>query len=83
LIKSEWIQAGTDVINCGTTFDYHSDTLCSDFDGDLASVANKYSPVPGGVGPLSVAFLLKNVVNAAQERVDNDANEWTRKIQLE
>jgi len=72
LIKSEWIQAGTDVINCGTTFDYHSDTLCSDFDGDLASVANKYSPVPGGVGPLSVAFLLKNVVNAAQERVAND-----------
>jgi len=46
-------------------------------------VANKYSPVSGGIGPLSVTFLLKNVVNAAQERVDNDANEWTREIQLE
>ena len=35
-----------------------------DIDPDCYAKATAYSPVPGGVGPLTVAFLLKNTVMA-------------------
>jgi len=75
LLSKKWIQPDTTVINIGTTFSKDGDVLHSDFDdGDLSSVANKYSPVPGGVGPLSVACLFKNVVSTAFKRMRNVGN---------
>jgi len=80
LLKAEWVKPGADVINVGTTFREKKDDLCSDFDGDLAQVAQRFSPVPGGIGPLSVAFLFKNVAAAAWERatiVGDVDSTWT------
>jgi methylenetetrahydrofolate dehydrogenase (NADP+)/methenyltetrahydrofolate cyclohydrolase len=37
---------------------------------DVAQVAGALSPVPGGVGPLTIAMLLKNTLAAAQLRLD-------------
>jgi methylenetetrahydrofolate dehydrogenase (NADP+)/methenyltetrahydrofolate cyclohydrolase len=35
----------------------------------VAEVAGALSPVPGGVGPLTIAMLLKNTLTAALQRV--------------
>jgi methylenetetrahydrofolate dehydrogenase (NADP+) / methenyltetrahydrofolate cyclohydrolase len=64
LIPAEWIQ-GAVVINVGTTFVTEIDSLCSDIEGNIENYASRYSPVPGGVGPLSSPCLLRNTVRAA------------------
>jgi 5,10-methylene-tetrahydrofolate dehydrogenase/methenyl tetrahydrofolate cyclohydrolase len=65
LLKAEWVKEGAQVINVGTTFVKEKDALVSDFEGDLATKASRFSPVPGGVGPLSAPHLFKNVAEAA------------------
>jgi methylenetetrahydrofolate dehydrogenase (NADP+)/methenyltetrahydrofolate cyclohydrolase len=40
--------------------------LCGDVDPAVAEKAAFYSPVPGGVGPMTIAMLLKNVLEAAE-----------------
>ena len=82
LIKAEWIKIGSDVISVGTSFSKEKDTLLSDFEGDLSMRANKFSPVPGGIGPLSVACLFRNVAAAARNRELNTGDvdtTWVRK----
>ena len=82
VMEASWLKKDAEVINIGTTFSEEHDRLLSDFEGDLSDAAKRYSPVPGGVGPLSVAQLYKNVVRAAWERSaktgDIDAT-WERK----
>ena len=70
LIKAEWIK-GADVINVGTTFDEGKDTLVGDVDGDIAKYASRFSPVPGGIGPISAPMLFKNVAKAAWDQMDS------------
>mmetsp|Transcript_3249 Transcript_3249/g.4678 ORF Transcript_3249/g.4678 Transcript_3249/m.4678 type:complete len:755 (-) Transcript_3249:1665-3929(-) len=82
LLQADWVKAGATVINVGTTFVEEKDTLCSDFEGDLSSVAKMYSPTPGGVGPLSNAHLFKNVAQAAWQKVETTskiATTWSKK----
>jgi methylenetetrahydrofolate dehydrogenase (NADP+) / methenyltetrahydrofolate cyclohydrolase len=45
--------------------------VVGDVHPDVANVAGALSPVPGGVGPLTVALLLRNTLSAAQERADS------------
>lgn len=68
LLKAEWLKPGAEVINVGTTFVNEKKGLVSDFDGDLGVMAKRFSPVPGGIGPLSVAHLFQNVAEAAWNR---------------
>jgi methylenetetrahydrofolate dehydrogenase (NADP+)/methenyltetrahydrofolate cyclohydrolase len=68
LLKAEWVKAGAEVVNVGTTFSEEDDSLVSDFEGDIGATAKRFSPVPGGIGPLSVAHLFKNVATAAWDR---------------
>jgi methylenetetrahydrofolate dehydrogenase (NADP+)/methenyltetrahydrofolate cyclohydrolase len=42
--------------------------VVGDVHPDVADIAGALSPVPGGVGPLTIAMLLKNTLRAAQER---------------
>jgi methylenetetrahydrofolate dehydrogenase (NADP+)/methenyltetrahydrofolate cyclohydrolase len=35
---------------------------------DMARVASAYTPVPGGVGPLTIAMLMRNTIEAAERR---------------
>ena len=45
--------------------------LCGDVDFDsVEPVASKITPVPGGVGPMTIAMLMKNVVDG----IANDKN---------
>ena len=46
------------------------DGLCGDVDFDgAAEIAAAITPVPGGVGPMTIAMLLVNTLEAARRRV--------------
>jgi len=68
VFEASWLKEGTEVINVGTTFSEEQDRLLSDFEGDLSIKAKRFSPVPGGIGPIPVSQLYKNVARAAWER---------------
>ncbi|QKJ24837.1 bifunctional methylenetetrahydrofolate dehydrogenase/methenyltetrahydrofolate cyclohydrolase [Aquiluna borgnonia] len=63
-VKPEWIKPGAAVLDVGIT---RTDAgLVGDVDPQVSQVAGFLSPNPGGVGPMTRAMLLKNVVLAAQ-----------------
>lgn len=72
LVKPDWIKPGAAVIDVGITRVVDEETgkarLRGDVDPAAAAVAGYLSPVPGGVGPMTRAMLLKNVVEAAERR---------------
>ena len=43
--------------------------LCGDVDGAAAEIAGYLTPVPGGVGPMTIAMLLHNVIQAAEAAI--------------
>jgi methylenetetrahydrofolate dehydrogenase (NADP+)/methenyltetrahydrofolate cyclohydrolase len=49
-------------------FERLGSVLVGDVHPDVAEAAGALTPVPGGVGPLTIAMLLKNTLRAAQER---------------
>jgi methylenetetrahydrofolate dehydrogenase (NADP+)/methenyltetrahydrofolate cyclohydrolase len=49
-------------------FERRGSIVVGDVHPDVAEVAGALSPVPGGVGPLTIAMLLKNTLRAAQQR---------------
>jgi methylenetetrahydrofolate dehydrogenase (NADP+)/methenyltetrahydrofolate cyclohydrolase len=63
-VKPEWIKPGAAVLDVGITRTEQG--LTGDVDPKVAEVAGWLSPNPGGVGPMTRAMLLKNVVLAAQ-----------------
>ncbi len=73
LVKGEWIRPGACVIDVGmnrvATVDGKSRlTGDVDYDGALAR-AGWITPVPGGVGPMTIACLLANTLKAAKARI--------------
>jgi methylenetetrahydrofolate dehydrogenase (NADP+)/methenyltetrahydrofolate cyclohydrolase len=68
LVTREWIKPGAVVIDVGINRVKGSDgamRTVGDVDAAVADVAGWVSPVPGGVGPMTVAMLLRNVAQAA------------------
>ena len=66
MIKGPWIKPGAAVIDVGMDRD-DAGRLCGDVDFDSAElVAGAITPVPGGVGPMTRAMLMSNVVLAAK-----------------
>jgi methylenetetrahydrofolate dehydrogenase (NADP+)/methenyltetrahydrofolate cyclohydrolase len=63
-VKPEWIKPGAAVLDVGITRTQAG--LTGDVDPRVAEIAGWVSPNPGGVGPMTRAMLLKNVVLAAQ-----------------
>jgi methylenetetrahydrofolate dehydrogenase (NADP+)/methenyltetrahydrofolate cyclohydrolase len=62
LIKGDWIKQGVILIDCGTS--ESAGSIVGDIDSQsVAGKASFLAPVPGGVGPITVAKLLENVVN--------------------
>lgn len=53
------------------TFERRGSTIVGDVHPSVAGVAGALTPVPGGVGPLTIAMLLKNTALAAIKRLDN------------
>jgi len=67
IVKGEWIKAGAIVIDVGINR-LDSGKLIGDVDFEAASKnAGWITPVPGGVGPMTVATLLQNTIDAADE----------------
>ena len=70
-VKGDWLKPGAVVIDVGTNFIDDSSKksghrLVGDVDFESAiEVASQVTPVPGGVGPMTVAMLLQNVVDSA------------------
>jgi methylenetetrahydrofolate dehydrogenase (NADP+)/methenyltetrahydrofolate cyclohydrolase len=68
MVKASWIKEGAAVIDVGMNRD-EAGKLCGDVDyDDVAPVAGCITPVPGGVGPMTIAMLLQNTVRAAFAR---------------
>jgi len=63
-VKPDWVKPGAAVLDVGIT--RTEDGLVGDVHPDVASVAGHLSPNPGGVGPMTRAMLVRNVVRAAQ-----------------
>lgn len=65
MVRKDWIKPGAIVIDVGMNRDENGQ-LCGDVDYEAcAEVAGFITPVPGGVGPMTIAMLLKNTVDAA------------------
>ncbi|HET9116989.1 MAG TPA: bifunctional methylenetetrahydrofolate dehydrogenase/methenyltetrahydrofolate cyclohydrolase, partial [Pseudonocardiaceae bacterium] len=64
LITPEMVKPGAAVVDVGIT--RTAAGLTGDVDPAVAKVAGYLSPVPGGVGPMTRAMLLANVVEAAE-----------------
>ena len=66
LIKREWIKKGAIVIDAG----YHPEK-CGDIDLDgIEKIASSYTPVPGGVGPMTINTLILNTMEAARKTLN-------------
>lgn len=66
-VQPEWIKPGAAVLDVGITRVEGAEgaTLVGDVDPGVAAVAGWLSPNPGGVGPMTRAMLVKNVVDKA------------------
>jgi methylenetetrahydrofolate dehydrogenase (NADP+)/methenyltetrahydrofolate cyclohydrolase len=70
-VKAEWIKSGAVVLDVGITRTESKGvvTMVGDVDPKVAEVAGYLSPNPGGVGPMTRAMLVKNVVDRAASRI--------------
>ncbi len=63
-IKSDWIKNGAIVIDAG----YHPEK-CGDIDLDgIEDIASAYTPVPGGVGPMTINTLILQTLQSAEKQ---------------
>ena len=66
LIQKDWIKNGAVVIDAG----YHPVEKCGDIElEDIDSIASAHTPVPGGVGPMTINTLILNTLLAAQKLI--------------
>ena len=71
MIRSDWIKPGAAVVDVGinrTDAGLRGDVATA----EAAEVAGWITPVPGGVGPMTIAYLLKNTLDAARRRAGDD-----------
>ena len=65
LIKSNWLKKGAVVVDAG----YHPAEKCGDIELDgIEDIASAYTPVPGGVGPMTINTLILQTLQSAQAR---------------
>ncbi len=68
LVKGDWIKPGSIVIDVGVT--QVGDRLVGDVEFEEAKeIANWISPVPGGVGPMTIAMLMWNALEAFKAKI--------------
>ena len=66
LVTAQMVKHGAAVVDVGIT--RTASGLVGDVDPGVAEVAGLLTPVPGGVGPMTIAMLLRNTVQAARYR---------------
>ena len=63
-VQADWIKPGAVLIDAG----YHPADKCGDIDlTNAASSSPAYTPVPGGVGPMTITTLIAQTVEAAEK----------------
>ncbi|AMO85964.1 Bifunctional protein FolD [Solibacillus isronensis B3W22] len=73
-ITSEHIKEGAVVIDVGINRN-EDNRLCGDVDfDDVLGIASHITPVPGGVGPMTITMLLENTVQAAEKELERQEN---------
>ena len=71
-ITKEHIKPGAVVIDVGINRD-ENNKLCGDVNfADVDGIASHITPVPGGVGPMTITMLLENTVQAAEKKLVQD-----------
>ena len=73
LVKEDWVKPGAVVIDVGINAIQlqGQKRLVGDVDYDAVfTKASAITPVPGGVGPMTIACLMKNTLTAAQYQLD-------------
>ncbi len=74
MVRGDWVREGAVVIDVGMNRD-EAGKLCGDVDFEVARTrASAITPVPGGVGPMTIAFLMRNTLLAACARRGVGAN---------
>lgn len=68
LVEASWVKPGAVVIDVGINR-LDDGRVVGDCADSVREVASKVTPVPGGVGPMTVAMLLANTVMAAERRL--------------
>ena len=67
MINSEYVKEGAVVIDVGIHRD-ENNKMCGDVDfDDVKDMVSKITPVPGGVGPMTIAMLMNNCVEAMEQ----------------
>ena len=66
MIEADMVKEGAAVVDVG--INRLDDGIVGDVDGGVAERAGYLTPVPGGVGPMTIAMLLRNTVQAARYR---------------
>jgi methylenetetrahydrofolate dehydrogenase (NADP+)/methenyltetrahydrofolate cyclohydrolase len=66
LVTADMVKRGAAVVDVGVN--RTDDGLVGDVDPEAANLAGFITPVPGGVGPMTIAMLLRNAVKAARYR---------------
>jgi len=65
IVKPGWIKPGSFVVDVGISRS-EDGSLSGDVDPEAAQIAGWITPVPGGVGPMTIAMLMENTVRAAE-----------------
>ncbi len=69
LVRGDWVKPGAVVIDVGTTRNEQGKLVGDVAFAEVCERASWVTPVPGGVGPMTIACLLENTVVAAKARV--------------
>ena len=73
MITADMVKEGAVVIDVGMDRDPETGKLCGDVDFDsVAPKASAITPVPGGVGPMTIACLMENTVECFMSRMENE-----------
>jgi methylenetetrahydrofolate dehydrogenase (NADP+)/methenyltetrahydrofolate cyclohydrolase len=78
LVRGWWVKPGAVIIDVGITRIKNDDgttSLVGDVAFDEVQHARAVTPVPGGVGPMTIACLLANTVQAAREQIEGTSND--------
>ncbi|MBP3513851.1 MAG: bifunctional 5,10-methylenetetrahydrofolate dehydrogenase/5,10-methenyltetrahydrofolate cyclohydrolase [Elusimicrobiaceae bacterium] len=70
LLRAEWLKPGAYVADISTNWNEKTNRLCGDASPEeLQERGVSYSPVPGGVGPVTLAVLLENIILSGERKI--------------
>lgn len=74
-VKADMVREGAIVIDVGTALNPETGKICGDVDFDAVAPKCSYiTPVPGGVGPMTIACLMENTISCYLNHVKQTTN---------